>query len=195
MIKFYTYLNNSSKFAIIYLISLFSLFLNADSNLGKLILPENFEITIFAKDLNTPRQITETTYGHIIVGSKKGNEIIALLDIDKDGSYEEKVVVANNLQNPTGVAYKDGALFFAEIDTIWKIDDIDLWLNSDHKYLPKKSVYISDLPSETWHGFKYIDFGPDGHMYIPIGVPCNICIEPQTEDQDLLQYTDMKMAN
>ena len=76
MIKFYTYLNNSSKFAIIYLISLFSLFLNADSNLGKLILPENFEITIFAKDLNTPRQITETTYGHIIVGSKKGNEII-----------------------------------------------------------------------------------------------------------------------
>ena len=111
MIKFYTYLNNSSKIAIIYLISLFSLFLNADSNLGKLILPENFEITIFAKDLNTPRQITETTYGHIIVGSKKGNEIVALLDIDKDGSYEEKVVVANILQKPTGVAYKDGALF------------------------------------------------------------------------------------
>ena len=66
-------------------------------------------------------------------------------------------------------------------------------MNSDREYMPKKSIYLSDLPSETWHGFKYIDFGPDGHLYIN-GVPCNICIEPQTKDQDLLQYTDMKMA-
>ena len=156
--------------------------LMSDDQLNDLVLPNGFKASIFAKDLDSPRQITETKAGHIIVGSKKGNEIVALLDIDKDGSYEEKVIVSNNLQNPTGVAYKDGALFFAEIDTVWRIDDIDLWLNSDRKYLPKKSIYLSDLPSETWHGFKYIDFGPDGHLYIPIGVPCNICIEPQTKD-------------
>ena len=41
---------------------------------------------------------------------------------------------------------------------------------------------MNDLPSETWHGFKYIDFGPDGNLYIPVGVPCNICIEPQMKD-------------
>ena len=41
---------------------------------------------------------------------------------------------------------------------------------------------MNDLPSETWHGLKYIDFGPDDNLYIPVGVPCNICIEPQTKD-------------
>ena len=25
-----------------------------------------------------------------------------------------------------------------------------------------------------WHGFKYIDFGPDHNLYIPVGVQCNI---------------------
>ncbi|GIS26300.1 MAG: hypothetical protein CM15mP127_06730 [Gammaproteobacteria bacterium] len=50
------------------------------------------------------------------------------------------------------------------------------------KILPKKKIYMNDLPSETWHGLKYIDFGPDGNLYIPVGVPCNICLEPQTKD-------------
>ena len=54
---------------------------------------------------------------------------------------------------------------------------------------------MNDLPSETWHGFKYIDFGPDGNLYIPVGVPCNICLEPQTKDKDLQQFINMLMEN
>ena len=180
MIKLYTYLNNSSKFAIISLISLFSFFLNADSNLSKLILPENFEITILAKDLETPRQITETSNGHIIVGSKKGNEVIALVK-NTDATYK-KVIVANGLQNPAGVTFYKGDLYFAEMDTVWIINQIDSWIESDSKSLPKKNIFMNNLPSETWHGLKYIDFGPDGSLYIPVGVPCNICLEPQTKD-------------
>ena len=180
MIKLYTYFNNSSKFAIISLISLFSFFLNADSNLSKLILPENFEITVFAKDLESPRQIAETSNGHIIVGSKKGNEVIALVK-NSDETFD-KLVVANKLENPAGVAFYKGNLYFAEMDTVWVIDDIDSWLDSDSKNLPNKKIYMNDLPSETWHGLKYIDFGPDGNLYIPVGVPCNICLEPQTKD-------------
>jgi len=180
MIKLYTYFNNSSKFAIISLISLFSFFLNADSNLSKLILPENFEINVFAKDLESPRQIAETSNGHIIVGSKKGNEVIALVK-NSDGTFN-KIIVANKLENPAGVAFYKGNLYFAEMDTVWVIDDIDSWLDSDSKNLPNKKIYMNDLPSETWHGLKYIDFGPDGNLYIPVGVPCNICLEPQTKD-------------
>ena len=43
------------------------------------------------------------------------------------------------------------------------------------KRTSRKKIYMNDLPSETWHGLKYIDFGPDGNLYIPVGVPCNIC--------------------
>ena len=68
------------------------------------------------------------------------------------------------------------------MDTIWVIEKIDLRLKSDLSILPEKKIYMNDLPSETWHGLKYIDFGPDGNLYIPVGVPCNICLEPQTKD-------------
>ncbi|MGB3463627.1 MAG: PQQ-dependent sugar dehydrogenase, partial [Cyclobacteriaceae bacterium] len=30
-------------------------------------------------------------------------------------------------------------------------------------------------PTDKSHGWKYIAFGPDGKLYIPVGAPCNIC--------------------
>ena len=163
------------------LICFFTLTIKASDNINKLLVPDGFEISIFASELQSPRQITETSDGHIIVGSKKGSEVIALIDKNNDGRFI-KLVIANGLQNPAGVAYYKGDLYFAEMDTIWKINQIDSWLKSDHKKLPEKKIFMNDLPSETWHGLKYIDFGPDGNLYIPVGVPCNICLEPQTKD-------------
>ena len=153
------------------------------SNVDELILPNGFEIEIVASDLNTPRQMVETNNGYIIVGSKKGNKIVALVDYNNDGFYEKTITLADKLQNPTGVTFYQSDLYFAEIDTVWVIRDIDKWIESKSNKLPKKEIFFNDLPSETWHGFKYIDFGPDGNLYIPIGVPCNICIEPQTQDK------------
>jgi glucose/arabinose dehydrogenase len=157
-------------------------FIFANERIDSLNLPPNFTIEVFAADLDSPRQITETADGHIIVGSKKGSEVVALVDEDLDGSFESKIIVANGLQNPAGVVFYQGDLYFAEMDTIWIIENIDSWLNSSSESLPEKTIYMNDLPSETWHGLKYIDFGPDGSLYIPVGVPCNICLEPQTKD-------------
>jgi glucose/arabinose dehydrogenase len=36
-------------------------------------------------------------------------------------------------------------------------------------------VVITDrFPRETHHGWKFIRFGPDGWLYVPVGAPCNI---------------------
>ena len=164
-------------------------------NIKNLIVPDGFEINIFASELQSPRQIAETGDGHIVVGSKKGSEVIALIDENNDGKFK-KVVIANGLQNPAGVAYYKGDLYFAEMDTIWIINQIDSWLKSGSKELPEKEIYMNNLPSETWHGLKYIDFGPDGNLYIPVGVPCNICLEPQTKDPRFAaihKYVDGKL--
>ncbi len=173
--------NKMNKYFYIFSISICCNLLSDISQ--KLIVPENFEISVFAENLNTPRQITETSDGHIIVGTKQGSEIIAILN--DDGVFKNKVIIASGLQNPTGVTFHKNDLYFAEIDTIWIIKNIDEWIasnNTNNNSLPKKNIYMNDLPSNTWHGFKYIDFGPDGNLYIPVGVPCNICLEPQTED-------------
>jgi len=40
---------------------------------------------------------------------------------------------------------------------------------------------VSDrFPSDTQHGWKFIAFGPDGKLYVPVGAPCNIC-EPDAD--------------
>ena len=40
---------------------------------------------------------------------------------------------------------------------------------------PKPALVTDKLPTETHHGWKFIAFGPDGKLYVPIGAPCNIC--------------------
>ena len=137
----------------------------------------------YADEVISPRQITETNSGFIIVGSKSGDKILALSDKDQDGYAEEKITIASGLKNPTGVTYHNKNLYFAEIEEVWMIKNIDAWLLSNRQVPPVVELFMDNLPSETWHGFRHIRFGPDDNMYIPIGVPCNICIEPQTKDK------------
>ena len=167
----------------IFIIYFFSFFINADTNINKLFIPDDFEISIYAENLDSPRQITETDNGFIIVGSKNGKNIFALKDENNDGVSDKKILIAKDLKNPTGVTFHNGNLYFSEIDTVWIIKNIDKWLISlDQDKLPNKEIYMNNLPSETWHGFKYLGFGPDDNLYIPVGVPCNICLEPQKND-------------
>ncbi len=196
MSKFNTHFYTIKHFSFIFSLSLISIFINASTNLNKLNVPDGFEISIFADNLESPRQLAETDAGYVIAGSKKGDSIYALYDEDLDGYAEKRILIADKLQNPTGVTIHKGDLYFAEIDTIWVVKDIDTWLNSNSKSIPAKSIYMNDLPSDTWHGFKYIDFGPDDNLYIPVGVPCNICIEPQTNDKRFAaihKYVDGKL--
>lgn len=40
---------------------------------------------------------------------------------------------------------------------------------------PEPEVIYSDYPTDAHHGWKFIRFGPDGDLYVPVGAPCNIC--------------------
>ena len=41
------------------------------------------------------------------------------------------------------------------------------------------------IPKESHHGWKYIAFGPDGWLYVPVGAPCNVC-EPDPDRYALI---------
>ncbi len=41
--------------------------------------------------------------------------------------------------------------------------------------LSELKVVLDNLPIDFWHGWKFIRFGPDGKLYLPIGANCNVC--------------------
>ena len=40
-------------------------------------------------------------------------------------------------------------------------------------------VVPASFPADIAHGWKFIRFGPDGKLYIPVGAPCNVCERPE----------------
>ncbi|MCK7473178.1 MAG: hypothetical protein MZV49_05995 [Rhodopseudomonas palustris] len=84
--------------------------------------------------------------------------------------------MAEGLNMPVGVAFRDGSLYVSAVDRILRLDGIEARLASP----PKPQVVSAALPKETHHGWKFIAFGPDGKLYVPVGAPCNIC-EPDPD--------------
>ena len=152
-------------------------FSNSSTILDALEIEEGFEISIFLDNIESPRQMTESDAGNIFVGSRTAGTITAI------DTKNRKRVIASGLSNSTGVTYHDGDLYFSEVDKIWKIEDIDTKLKFKTKSNQFEKVLITDnLPSDTWHGWKWIDFGPDNKLYVPVGAPCNIC-NPSLEEK------------
>jgi len=148
-----------------------------EPRLAELRVPEGFKISFFASDVENARSLALGDKGTVFVGSRKGKNVFALVDADHDGVAEKKYTVAENLNSPNGVAFHNGALYIAEISKIWRIDNIESTL--EH---PAKPVLVFDsLPTDTHHGWKYIAFGPDGKLYIPVGAPCNICNDSEKD--------------
>ncbi|MBC59698.1 MAG: sorbosone dehydrogenase, partial [Gammaproteobacteria bacterium] len=61
------------------------------------------------------------------------------------------------------------------INRISKIRDINSKLNT----LNQTETLNDSLPNRRHHGFKFLQVGPDGKMYLPVGAPCNVCEEEE----------------
>jgi len=92
-------------------------------------------------------------------------------DDDHDGRADSLRVIASGLKLPVGVAFRDGALYVSAVDRILRYDGIEGRLDN-----PPSPVVVSEaFPTDAHHGRKFIAFGPDGKLYVPVGAPCNIC--------------------
>jgi glucose/arabinose dehydrogenase len=138
--------------------------------LDKIKLPAGFSIDVYA-EVENARSMALSPSGVVYVGNKDKDKVYAVKDTDGDFKADKKWVVASGLNMPNGVAFKDGDLYIAEVSRISKIVGIESKLANP----PKPATVKDDYPTETHHGWKYIAFGPDGKLYVPVGAPCNIC--------------------
>jgi glucose/arabinose dehydrogenase len=170
---------------------LFFIFSHPDllaQNLDKLVLEPGFKISIFAENLSSPRQLAEGKHGTLFVGERSG-QIIALIDTDQNGQADFKKVLAENLEYSTGISIFNGDLYFSEISKIWKIENIESWLNKniDSLDLPKKILITDQLPNDKWHGWKWLQHDEQGSLYLNVGAPCNVCLSENSQYASILK--------
>jgi glucose/arabinose dehydrogenase len=141
----------------------------AETRLGDIKLPPGFRIAPYAEVPNA-RSMTLGERGTLFVGTQKG-EVYAVLPGEMAEGTHRVVTIARNLHTPNGVAFRGSALYVAEINRILRYDGIESRLTSP----PAPVVVNENFPKDEHHGWKFIRFGPDGMLYIPVGAPCNIC--------------------
>lgn len=146
--------------------------------LSKIKLPDGFKVELYAASVEGARSMALGSNGTVFVGTrgKRGDpenrgSVYAVVDADGDYLADTVTVLDDDLFMPNGVAFKNGSLYVAEPNRILRYDNIEAELPT----LPAPVVVNDSFPSDTHHGWKYIKFGPDERLYVPVGAPCNIC--------------------
>ena len=148
---------------------------------------ESLSIQVFASDIGSPRQLAEGNDGRIYVGSKNEGKIFVIRDTDGNGVADEKRLIAEDLTYATGVSFYEGNLFFSEIDKIWKIEEIAKFLDRNPSGLPEKILVTDNLPSDKWHGWKWIKHDRYGNLYTNVGAPCNVCLSEDKRHASIIK--------
>ena len=140
-------------------------------DLSPIRLPPGFSIEVYAENVPGAREMTRGPTGVVFVGTRGEGRVYAVLDDNRDQRADRVLTVASGLDSPNGVAYHEGSLFVAEVSRILRFDRIVE--NLENPSPPE--VVRDDLPTDQHHGWKFIAFGPDGRLYVPVGAPCNVC--------------------
>jgi glucose/arabinose dehydrogenase len=148
--------------------------------------PPGFRIELLTDAVPNARQMALGRNGEgkgvVYVGSAGAGNVYAVA-YGASGAGRA-YVVASGLSLPTGVAWRDGKLYVGALARILRFDGID-----DRLATPPAPVVVSDrFPSDTHHGRRFIAFGPDGKLYVPVGAPCNICLP--SERHGVIQRMD-----
>ncbi len=148
-----------------------------EATLNQIKLPSGFKIELWTNDVPAARQMALGDKGTLFVGSWAGvGKIYAV--VDAGGKKTVKTVISG-LTFPTGVAYRDGALYVADVDKIYKYSNAEANLDN----MPKPEVVYDDMPPYIPHGWKYLAFDKDGWLYVAFGPPCNVCLPPTSTSQ------------
>ena len=134
-------------------------------------LPPGFTIRVYTDQVPGARSMALSPSGVLFVGTRQTGKVYAVIDRDRDMLADGVITVAQGLDTPNGVAFLEGDLYVAEAHRILRYPRIESRLGD--KVQPE--VIYDGFPRDRHHGWKFIRFGPDGRLYVPVGAPCNIC--------------------
>src|SRR3954468_253435 len=126
------------------------------------VVPAGFHVTVFADSVENAREMALGAQGTVFVGSMRAGKVHAVIDRDGDYKADRVVLIASGLDQPNGVAMRNGALYVATASRILRYDDIERPPDA----VPAPVVVRDSLPNPgAGHTWKFIAFGPDGLLY------------------------------
>ena len=153
--------------------SVFALAQKPADFIDEISVPQGFKIELFAIDIVNARTLAQGPKGLFFVGTRGEGNVYAVVDDDGDWKADTTYVLASGLNMPNGVAYKNGDLYIAEVSRVSVMRNILESLESP----PDMETINDNFPTDKHHGWKYIAFGPDDKLYVPVGGPCNVCVK------------------
>jgi glucose/arabinose dehydrogenase len=150
-----------------------------------IVVPDGFEITVFARDLAAPRSMT--SHEDVLFVSERGaGRILAMQDADANLVADEPLVVAENLNAPTGLDYHAGWLYVAEAGQVTRI------LLDDDLREAEREVIISDTPvgrnDNEVDSNAYALLIHDDELYLSISASCLACQESDSRRATVMVY-------
>lgn len=135
--------------------------------------PAGFRAEILVENIPNARSMALGDKGTLFVGTRSGGAVYAVSNALGRNPVVRKY--AEGLTMPNGVAFHDGALYVAEQKRIIRYPAAEASLDE----APAPEVVDAALPFKgVLHSWKYLAFGPDRKLYVPVGAPCNVCVEP-----------------
>lgn len=145
-----------------------------DDAASRLVVPEGFQVSVFASGLMKPRLMTIGEDGSLYVAEQEAGQISHLVDADGDGVAETVTVIAENMPIAHSVEWHDGWLYVSEGNQIERIQDAD----GDGTFEDRELV-TDNIPEAVHHMTRTLGFGPDGMLYVSTGSSSNI--DPETD--------------
>jgi glucose/arabinose dehydrogenase len=134
----------------------------------ELRVPMGFRVNVFADNLRAPRTMAYSPNGDLFVAQSNAGSILILRDTNTDGAADQRVVYAEGLQRPFGLAFQSGYLYVGEEGRIVR-----------YRYQPGETrpsgmaQQVVQLPTRG-HWTRNIIFSADGRkMYVAVGSQSN----------------------
>ena len=147
-------------------------------------LPPGFGITIYAQGLTGPRMMAFSPDSQLYISEPSRGRILRLIDSDHDGISDRTEVAADELLEPSGIAfYQDGSLYVAETTRILRLSDPD-----GDGFFQEREIITAGIAAGG-NTNRSIIFSRDWkHIYLAIGSSCNVCREEDQRRAGVMRY-------